>query len=54
MFNFSPKMSIRKYPIFFEVGATLSMLMFQIFTDISLLKIKNFEYSYLYKKNKLY
>ena len=39
MFNFNPKMSIRKYPIP-SSWYNFSVLMFQIFTRISLLKIK--------------
>ena len=34
----------------FAVDMTFSVLLFQIFTGISVLKIKNFEASYLYKK----
>ena len=36
--------------LFFAVCITFSVLMLQIFTRTSLLKIKTFELSYLYKK----
>ena len=35
--------------LFFAVGTNFSVLMFQIFTDISLLIINNFGASYLYE-----
>jgi hypothetical protein len=36
--------------LFFTAGIAFSMLMFQIFAGISLLKIKNFELTYFYQK----
>jgi hypothetical protein len=41
---------VSKNILFFTVGIIFSELMFQIFTRISLLKSKNFQLSYLYKK----
>jgi hypothetical protein len=48
MFNFYKK----KYSeiSYFAVGIVFSVLMFQIFAHVLLLKTKNFELSYLYKK----
>ena len=40
MLKCNPKISVFGNNLFFAVGKTLSMLMFQIFTDISSLKIK--------------
>ena len=48
-FNFIQK-QVSKNILFFAVSITFSVLMFQIFTPILLLKIKNFELGYLYKK----
>ena len=36
--------------LFFVIDITFSVLMFQIFAHISLLKSENFRYSYRYKK----
>ena len=41
---------VSKNMLLFAVGITLPMLMFQIFTGFSLLRIKNFEPPYLYEK----
>ena len=41
---------VSKNILFFAVGITFSVLMFQVFTRISLLKVKNFELPYLYRK----
>ena len=49
MFNSNPKTSIRKYPTF-EVDITFFSAHVSNFTLISLLKVKNFELPYLYKK----
>jgi hypothetical protein len=49
MLKFNPKISVFGNNLFFAVGMTLSMLMFQVFTDISRLKIKIYQYFLIIK-----